>query len=442
MILRNRRATFYRKSTSLHWVEAPTTELNPQQSSCACKEVPGAADHPPGRRFCFVLSWPFTLYGGVNQAVNNLIRQFGSGVPGFQPLALELAWNAQHSEDVLPSGVKRIYLRAHAPYVPGKPVRAFLALLLRLPGELLAVRRVAKQNNVAAFNIHFPDLEALTFVLLRVFRLFDGEIILSMHGSDIRSAHQQRSFPKRMWRFILRHATVVVACSEGLREEILLLEPRSRTTTIYNGVNVGLFAAESGSPFEWPPGLEGRRAIVNIASFEYRKGHDVLVQAFEHVVSTHPDTVLLLVGKRGPVSASVREMIRDRHLEESIHIFEDVPHSQIYSLLSRATLFALATRWRKCEMGEGFAIAILEAAAAKVPVVATASCGVQEIIADGETGRMVPLEDARALAGAICELLDEPLAARRMAENLHALVRQRFTWQRAADEYARLCRTS
>jgi glycosyltransferase involved in cell wall biosynthesis len=56
-------------------------------------------------------------------------------------------------------------------------------------------------------------------------------------------------------------------------------------------------------------------------------------------------------------------------------------------------LFVLATRWIKGEMGEGFAIAVLESAAAKAPVVATASCGVEEIIVNGDTGSIAQVED-------------------------------------------------
>jgi glycosyltransferase involved in cell wall biosynthesis len=70
--------------------------------------------------------------------------------------------------------------------------------------------------------------------------------------------------------------------------------------------------------------------------------------------------------------------------------------------------------------------------------VATASCGVEEIIKDGVTGRVVPLEDDAALAAAISETLSNPEQARIMADKLYELVRERFTWRRAAEQYAAL----
>jgi glycosyltransferase involved in cell wall biosynthesis len=89
-------------------------------------------------------------------------------------------------------------------------------------------------------------------------------------------------------------------------------------------------------------------------------------------------------------------------------------------------------------MGEGFPLAVLEAAAAGTPVVATASTGVAELLEDRVTGRLVPLEDARALAFAICDMLADPLTARKMADALLNVVRDRFTWRQAAEKYSAL----
>jgi glycosyltransferase involved in cell wall biosynthesis len=390
------------------------------------------------RSFCFVLPWSFEVNGGVNEVVNNLMRQFATRSElGFQPLALELCWNPDQLVDS-PGDIPKIWIRPHSPYNAAKPLHGIVGFLLLLPARLSELSRIAKRHNIAVFNLHFPDLEALTFVLLRMSGLFRGEVVLSIHGSDIRSAYHLGTGRRLAWKFLLRHASSVVACSDGLREEVLLVEPRCRAVTIHNGIDADRFAAETDATVNWPVELEGCRVIINVASFEFRKGHDILVRAFEQVAQHLPDVRLLLVGKPGPMSATVRKLVVERQLEKRVQILENIPHSQIYKLLTRSTLFVLATRWRKGEMGEGFAIAVLEAAAAKLPVVATASCGIEEIILSGETGITVPLEDSEALGRAMCEMLENPEAARQMAARLHAAVRERFTWQQAADAYARL----
>jgi glycosyltransferase involved in cell wall biosynthesis len=296
---------------------------------------------------------------------------------------------------------------------------------------------MANERDIAIFNVHFPGVEAVNLILLRVMRLYRGQVVLSLHGSDIRAAHQESPFAKWIWRWMLRHASAVVACSNGLKEEALLLEPRAPALTIYNGIDMPRFSRTPGGP-ERLKELTGKKVIVNVGGFEYRKGHDILLRAFKRIRDQRSDVVLLLIGKSGPASVNVRRFIEDHKLQRDVVILENVPHEKIYGLLKQADVFALSTRWIKKVMGEGFALAVLEAAAAQLPVVATASCGVRELIQHQQTGLVTPLDDSDALADAIVSMLEHPEEAARMAGALHDLVKKRFTWEKAAQEYAAL----
>ena len=376
----------------------------------------------------------------MNHVVHNLMEEFGSErFPQLEPLALELQGNeAALQHDTLPSGVERFYLHLRPPYIAGKGMRSLLAFAVHLPKSLKALRRLADEQNIQAFNLHFPGLEAFSFVVLKRLGLFRGRVILSMHGSDIRSAHQGTKTYKFFAKWILRMADSVVACSDGLKEEVTMLEPRATVRTIYNGIDLARFAGGSDGLFVWPFDAANRPVIVNVSAFEYRKGQDILLKAFQQVLERHADCVLVLVGKPGPQSDMVRQFIAEERLGSSVFIMENVPYRNMYALLRSSTLFVLATRWRKGVMGEGFALALLEAGAAQLPVVATASCGVEEMIYTGETGLVTPLEDPAALASGICEMLEHPSQARTMGEKLQLLVRDRFRWDTAAHEYARL----
>ena len=159
-------------------------------------EAPGSVSSRS--RYCFILSWPFELTGGVNQVVRNLILEFQKNKEQFgEPLAIQLAEQPK-PDDTLDGGIQRTYLRLRSPYVRARPVRSAAAFLLHLPATLVRLHRLCRVNRVGVLNMHYPDLEALTLVLFKFLRLFNGSIVLSLHGSDIRSAMQETGMAKRM----------------------------------------------------------------------------------------------------------------------------------------------------------------------------------------------------------------------------------------------------
>ena len=106
---------------------------------------------------------------------------------------------------------------------------------------------------------------------------------------------------------------------------------------------------------------------------------------------------------------------------------DDVP-----GLLAGFTVFALPTRF------EGLCLAVVEAQAAGLPVVATPVGGIRETVVPGETGLLVPVDDASALADAITVLLDDPGLAARLAAEGRRRAFERFSLERMVERTAAL----
>jgi glycosyltransferase involved in cell wall biosynthesis len=175
--------------------------------------------------------------------------------------------------------------------------------------------------------------------------------------------------------------------------------------------------------FESPrPALRSEAPLVgNVARLAPQKDHRTLIEAARLV----PEAEFVVAGD-GELRAELERVARGarvRFLGER----GDVPE-----VLASLDVFAFPSLF------EGLCLAVIEAQAAGVPVVATPVGGIRETVVDGETGLLVPARDPAALAAAIRRLLEDREAARAMAAEARRRVRARFSVERMVDETLRL----
>jgi glycosyltransferase involved in cell wall biosynthesis len=176
--------------------------------------------------------------------------------------------------------------------------------------------------------------------------------------------------------------------------------------------------------------------VVTVGRFEERKGHDMLLGAFEKLLVRRPQARLWMIGGEGRDLESTRA--RAAALGDRVSFFVNIPHAQVIPTLAEAHVFAFSSRWRKGEMGEGLPIAVLEAGALGLPVVTTRCCGAEEVIEDGKSGLLVKLEDEAALAEGMEKLLADRRGALQMGAALQQRVMNEFQWGRAWRSYREL----
>jgi glycosyltransferase involved in cell wall biosynthesis len=382
----------------------------------------------------FFTGWPLTNLGGVSEVLRNLVREFDKS-RDFKPIVVECV-------DVpLPEqrrdGDAPIRMSLRSPYVRSRPIRGLLAYLFHLPSSIYRLIVLCRENHAQVLNPHFVGLEYFTLALLRRSRLFRGKLLFSFHGSDLRAMLGLSGLEKGLARFLLRSADLLVPCSSDLGSELLLLVPdcRDRIFVVPNGIDVERFVASADPGFELPEVFDKRRKIVSVAAFEYKKAPEVLLRAFAALRSNYPGICLVMAGQRGGELENTRAIIAQLRLEEDVLLLVDIPHRFVSALLRKAEVCVLSSRWERGVCGEGFAMALLEAAAACKPVVSTRSCGVDELIPDSRYGLVVPTEASDQIAESIAFFLDHPEEASRSARNLQVRVQQNFTWHAAAGRY-------
>ncbi len=209
------------------------------------------------------------------------------------------------------------------------------------------------------------------------------------------------------------------------------LIPKKRLRTIQNGIRLCRFDT-TAQPSETlksqvlGPAMSEGALIICVARLVWFKGLHTLIAALPVVLARHPDTRVLIVGD-GELRQDLEA--RAKRLEIDPVIVFAGERDDIPELLKISDLFVLPS------VSEGLPISLLEAMAARLPLVATRVGGIPELIEDGKTGYLVPSKDDRALAQAILSFLDDPEKMRRAGLAGRARLEERFS------QSAMVCKT-
>lgn len=174
--------------------------------------------------------------------------------------------------------------------------------------------------------------------------------------------------------------------------------PRSRLVVIPNGVEV---QPDSSAPAPGRPlvGLPHDSIVaIYVGRLDSQKGVDVLLRAFA-IARNRLANLHLLVAGSGPEHSSLVSLAQHLGLESQLHFLGW--RDDVTALMRAADFFVMPSRW------EGMPNAVLEAMATRLPVIATRAEGSAELIRNGESGRLVAIDDENELASAIVELASD-----------------------------------
>lgn len=390
-------------------------------------------DPAPGA-FVLAVPWELEHPGGVNQVVMNLYDQLERAVPGL-PTVLVKSWAHPRMERGEVGGRRTLRRRFRDPLPGRNAMKAGLLFWANLPRELMRLRRWLGEARVAVVNAHYPGLWLLPLAALRRFGGRPSCLILSVHGQDIRSACAWTGLRRRLWLWLLDSADHIVACSDALAGEVREAFPAvaDRVEAVPNGIDAEALQDRARPPAAVTGLLaRGREYLACVATFEHKKGQDVLLKAFAEIAGDWSGVDLVLAGRKAAELPALRRQAQDLGIAERVVFLPDLNHADALGVIAGARVFVLPSRY------EPFGIVLLEAGLEGKPVVASRVGGIPEIISDGQYGRLVAPEDAAALVEAISGLLRDPEAAGGLGEALRRRVMEGFTWRRAAQRYREL----
>jgi glycosyltransferase involved in cell wall biosynthesis len=226
----------------------------------------------------------------------------------------------------------------------------------------------------------------------------------------------------------------LVFVSDRLKQELkpLLGIAEEQCIVIPNGVDLSRFDSRSSRPLRAELGLgEGEVLVGAVGNIRAPKSYDVFLRAAALLKERSPRYRFVIVGEHSmPLYEQLLSLRRELGLEREC-VFTGL-RSDIAEVMHSLDVYALSSTT------EGFSIACIEAMSAGKPVVATRCGGPQEILEDGRSGLLVPVQDPAALAAAVDKVANDPALAASLGENARTRVLERYTLTGMLAAYQRL----
>lgn len=305
----------------------------------------------------------------------------------------------------------------------GKRSGLDLAAIGRLRKLLLEERGGILHTHNAAAHYH---------AMLAAARVPFTRIVNTRHGMGIARPRSRREW---LYRRAMRGTDYVVAVCEAARARYAPLRSRARTRllAVPNGIRVDRFrAADPSRRARLAAALDlgtDARLAGTVGRLEPVKDQAMLLRAFARLHEAMPCAALLLVGD-GALRGALEALAGSLGIEHRVRFLGD--RDDVPELLGGLDLFVLPSR------SEGYSIALLEACASGLPIVATDVGGNSEIVVDGRNGRLVPAGDEQALADAMHALLADPPEASRLGRAGREWAMAEASLQVMAERYQRL----
>ncbi|MBI3406266.1 MAG: N-acetyl-alpha-D-glucosaminyl L-malate synthase BshA [Acidobacteria bacterium] len=283
----------------------------------------------------------------------------------------------------------------------------------------LAVKmtEVAESAGLDLLHVHYAIPHSVSALLARsMFAPRKLPFITTLHGTDITLVGADRSYLP-ITRFSIEQSDGVTAVSRSLREDtIRQFDIKRPIEVIPNFVNCDVYKRAEKRMERDCWAKNGEPVLMHLSNFRPVKRVTDVVEIFA-LVRAKMKAKLVLMGD-GPDRGAAEYLVRQKCLTKDVFFLGK--QDNVYEKLGQGDVFLLPSD------SESFGLAALEAMACEMPVVATNTGGLPEVVTDGEDGFLVAPRDVAGAAKAALEILSSPERAREMGQKARVNARRNF----------------
>jgi colanic acid/amylovoran biosynthesis glycosyltransferase len=319
------------------------------------------------------------------------------------------------------------------PELAARLSRAILRRSLKLDAgyfQQRALRKFLLANNIEAVLAEFGPAATVVMDACREAAI---PLVAHFHGFDAYRRSTLDTFGKRYGE-LFQNAAAIIAVSRDMREQLLSLGAPAEKVH-YNSCGVDPSIFRGADPANSPP------TFVAVGRFVDKKAPQLSLLAFKQVLEAVPEARLIMIGD-GPLWEACYQMIRALDMSHAVTFPGARPQNEVADAMQHARAFVQHSVRTRDGDSEGTPVAVLEAGASSLAVVATRHAGIKDAVVDGKTGLLVDEGDIDAMAGHMTRLAREPKLAADLGKAAREWISAEYSMEKSINTLWTIIETS
>ena len=359
--------------------------------------------------------------------------------------------------------------------------------------SFLNIVKLIRKEKIDIIHAHWIIPQGfLTVLYKKIFRRKDLKIICTVHGGDIFSLRGRLMTKIKKWT--LSNADEITVVSNEIKKEVKrifvistganevrvseveksastpflflknnfrnLFYPLTDSSTRSYRRSVGMTKIKRGltnlklapmgvdenvfKPDKYDKNIKKKYIITGlfllfVGRLVEKKGVRYAIAAMPAVLQKYPDAKFIIIGE-GPLENNLKKQVKKLNLENNIIFVGGVSNRELPKYYATANIFLGPSVTAKNGDSEGFGLTFVEALLCKCCVISSDLKAISDIIKNEKTGIQIDVKNTELFADKIIELIEDENKRKKLAEDGHEFVKERFTWDVAVERYYDLIR--
>ncbi len=308
---------------------------------------------------------------------------------------------------------------------------AYIMLPFYLFGAFCKLWQVTGQQKTDVIHVHWVLPNGPVAAIVAGLRGIP--FIISLHGSDIYIARKKRYFGM-VAAWVFHQATGVTACSSELKLHAEQLGARNTVHLIPWGADPNVFKPSENrqalrAKYKW----EDKVVIISLGRLVYKKGFQILIQAFSSIRAKHT-RVMMIIGGDGPLASELNTLAQSLGISDSIDFIGRIPWYAVPELLAAADIFVLPSVRDAYGNLDGLPTVLLEAMGCGLATIASDIGGVPLVIRDHENGLLVASGSADEISNRLELLLNDEALRKKLGNAARKSIEDELNWDMVAKQ--------